>query len=508
MGRRTGSYRAQYIPDSRRLCVLLLFLCTALFLSACSKNSTTAAAAAVSENEDINTPSEKDLRASGTAVVLKVRRDVQKIVLEAVDTGEQYELSYDGKTYFYDEYDAVMVPEELAAGDIVDIVVSIHSGVLTEVRGTKGTFRHAELTEYDINLNKGVFSFDGRNFRITDSTIVVENGEPGRFSDIKRSDILTIRGIGHDIYSITVSSGAGFVRIRGAESFQGGWIEIGEMIQPVEENMLLTVPEGNYDMMVSYHKYGGSKKVNVVRGKEVTVDVSDLKGELLKYGKITFTFTPASASPTVRIDGEKILTSTATELEYGVHSMDIFADGYVTIHKYISVGSPLANLDVQLEEVQESSTESSESTEEHKAQPDSSVLPDKFTKKDDSEEASEEEKEAENTQTAANTNTAASNAQTTAPAPEEPASVSSATNQLYIDSPEGVEVYFDGSYKGIAPCHFTKTAGTHVVTLMKTGYATKNYTITLAATTDNESYSFNELKKEKKREDNVQSVSN
>ena len=514
MGRRTKTCRAQFTQGRKRAQLLFLLLCTALIFVACKKGGTTQVEAA-SENSVLTAAGDEDLKAGGTAVILQVDENRQKIIFEAIDTSEQYELSYDGKTLMFDEYGAAQVPAELRVGDIVDIVVSIHSGVLTEVNGTKGTFCVQDLTDYEINLNRGVFSTDGKNYRITDKTVVVENGVPGKFADIKKGDRLTIRGIDHDIYSIIENGGVGYVRIRGAESFQGGWIELGEKILPVENNMLVEVPEGSYEMMVSYHKYGGTKSVNVERGKEVSVDVSDLKGELLKYGKITFTFTPQGVSPIVRIDGEKVSTAIPVELEYGIHSLDIFADGYVTIRKYISVGSPMANLDVQLEEVKESeaASEEAESTKEaHEAKPDSTILPDKFTKDDEKEEEEkkeEEKKKEEKTETGnSNTgNTQTGNTNTPVNTPEDPTSVSSTTNQLYIDSPEGVEVYFDGSYKGIAPCHFVKSAGTHVVTLMKNGYVTKNYTITLSATTDNESYSFNELKKEKKKDDDVQTVS-
>lgn len=66
-------------------------------------------------------------------------------------------------------------------------------------------------------------------------------------------------------------------------------------------------------------------------------------------------------------------------------------------------------------------------------------------------------------------------------------------NLLYIDSPNDVEVYYDGIYKGIAPLHFTKSAGTHVISLRRDGYETKSYTITLDSSTENETYSFNDL---------------
>ena len=80
--------------------------------------------------------------------------------------------------------------------------------------------------------------------------------------------------------------------------------------------------------------------------------------------------------------------------------------------------------------------------------------------------------------------------------PDDTETVTTDVGQLYIDGPEGTEVYYDGAYKGIAPCHFTKNGGTHVITLIKDGYETKSYTLNLSSGTENESYSFNELVEE------------
>ena len=40
-------------------------------------------------------------------------------------------------------------------------------------------------------------------------------------------------------------------------------------------------------------------------------------------------------------------------------------------------------------------------------------------------------------------------------------------NKVYVNAPEGAEVYLDGNYVGIAPCSFRKATGAHVVTLRK-----------------------------------------
>ena len=68
--------------------------------------------------------------------------------------------------------------------------------------------------------------------------------------------------------------------------------------------------------------------------------------------------------------------------------------------------------------------------------------------------------------------------------------------KVYVDAPEGAEVYLDGNYVGISPCSFKKTAGAHVITLRKTGYETRSYTVQLDDEKKDLSYSFADLVKD------------
>ena len=69
----------------------------------------------------------------------------------------------------------------------------------------------------------------------------------------------------------------------------------------------------------------------------------------------------------------------------------------------------------------------------------------------------------------------------------------SAEYKVYIEAPQGVEVYVDGSYVGIAPVSFPKTEGSVVITLRRSGYQTRSYTITLDDSEKDVNYSFSEL---------------
>ena len=67
--------------------------------------------------------------------------------------------------------------------------------------------------------------------------------------------------------------------------------------------------------------------------------------------------------------------------------------------------------------------------------------------------------------------------------------------KVYIDAPEGVEAYIDGNYVGITPVSFNKNAGSYVVTLRKTGYQTRSYTLQIDDEEKDVNYSFTELVK-------------
>ena len=65
---------------------------------------------------------------------------------------------------------------------------------------------------------------------------------------------------------------------------------------------------------------------------------------------------------------------------------------------------------------------------------------------------------------------------------------------MYVESPEGAEVFVDGIYIGIAPISSIKPeAGSHVITLSKNGYITRSYTVSVPGDEKDVTLSFSEL---------------
>ena len=65
---------------------------------------------------------------------------------------------------------------------------------------------------------------------------------------------------------------------------------------------------------------------------------------------------------------------------------------------------------------------------------------------------------------------------------------------MYVEAPEGAEVFIDGIYVGIAPISCIKPeSGSHVITLSKNGHVTKSYTISVSGDDRDVTLSFSDL---------------
>lgn len=393
-----------------------------------------------------------------TAVVVSVDTDIEYVTFMNIATGRQYTLSYDGTTYVKDKYEGPMSMSQVKAGDIVDVTFLKSKKKLASVQMSPQAWTFDNIENYDLGgLNKTA-TIGSNTYSLPDDVVVLSEGRRAEVMDVVKKDVLTISGIDHKICSIKVEKGHGYLRLSNEQALIGGWIEVGNaVIQQITENMLLTVPEGSYQVILSNGSANCVKDVIIERNKEVILNVGDLEIAQDKTGKILFSIEPYDAK--VSIDGETVDTSAEIELPYGIHRVKLEAEGYQTLTKYIQVGSEYARLSFIMEEAVEtdSTQESSGNSEEQ-----------------------EEDNEVANAVTG---------------------------NKVYIDSPTGVEVYLDGSYMGVCPVNFVKVTGSHTITLRKSGYVSKSYTIYLYDDGQDITYSFTNLEKEKNTDEGSSSTS-
>lgn len=386
------------------------------------------------------------------AVVVRKEKEEGTITLFNIPTGKNYTLQYDGTTHIRDKHGGAMSMEQIQPGNVVDVTFLKSRKALRTLTLAPEVWTNTVAGNYTINQNGRGIMVGKDQYQLADNVMVVSEGGQISLEDINVCDSLYLQGIDRTIYSITIEKGHGYLRLANEDYFIGGWIEVGQaLVRPVEEEMLLVVPEGSYQVLISNHGTAGVKNITVERGQEVTLDVGDLKGEEIKRGSVIFALNPVTAS--VYIDGDKVDMEKAVEMDYGIHQMIVRAEGYKTITQYVKVGQPYATLDIELEQ--------------------------------------EENEEGISGNTLSG-NTLSGNA--AGEIPEDSAIVNATGGyRINITAPEGAEVYYDGNYAGTVPVSLKKVEGLHVVTLRKSGCQTRSFTMQVDAEAKDISWAFSEL---------------
>lgn len=377
-----------------------------------------------------------------TAVVADIDESKNTVTFLNLDIGKRYTLSMDGTTKLTDKYGDSISLKQLSPGDIVDVTFLKSKKHLTTLKLSDKAWSYSSVERYEINNVRGEVTVGAEIYKLSENALYVSEGRTIDKTELNAVDVLSFQGIDKTILSVSVEKGHGYLRLLNDENFVGGWIEIGqEQIQRISDDMLLTVPEGSYQVNISHNGGGGTKSVVINRNEETSLDIGDLTVAEVKKGMVLFSLTPSKAS--LYIDGSEVDPSKPITLNYGIHQIIAKADGYKSLTQYIRVGQASAGLDVVLDAVDSDSEESSES-------------------KESSSSASSEE-------------------------------ATTGYYKVYIDAPEKVEVYLDGNYMGISPCSFRKVSGSHEITLRKSGYETRTYTVQIDDEDKDISYSFVDL---------------
>lgn len=367
-----------------------------------------------------------------TAVLLDKNKNDNTVTLYNSAVGKNYTLSIVGTTVLYDKYGEAVSLDQIKKGDIVDVTFLKSKKRLNSMQLSKQAWSYDTVSKYEINNDRHEITIGQDNYKLSKDTLLFSDGRQIEMMDLNSADVLTVKGIDNNVLSICVEKGHGYLRLVNDENFIGGWIEIGQsQICQITEDMLLTVSEGSYQVLISHKGGGGVKDVIINRNEEVTLDIGDLEVAETQYGTVLFSLSPSKT--TLYIDGELADTSLPVTLEYGIHQVIAKADGYKSITTYLKVGQASAGIDITLDAI-------------------------------DTDEEDEDD-----------------------------TSTTSNYYKVYIDAPEDVEVYLDSNYVGISPCSFKKESGVHIISLRKTGYTTRSYTVQIDEEKKDISYSFDNL---------------
>ena len=365
-----------------------------------------------------------------TAVIEAVNLESQTIRVYLTERNESREFTYTGATLINDKYGASMSMAQLMPGDIAEIKYNSELEEAGSIALSGDAWSYEDVTKYTFDEASGNATIGDEFFSLDGKVQVFSDGKKIEIAQIIKQDVLTFQGKGHTIMSITVDKGHGYLKLINDEAVLGGWMEIGQtIITQIAPDMLITVPEGSYSVRLSSAGVEETREVTIERNRETSLNLGDIEIPEPENGVVTLKVTPQSAQ--VYVDDTEVETTYPVRLSLGLHQITAKAEGYDTISEYFEVGAEGAVVKLDLTEKKEVSGNSISSYQE--------------------------------------------------------------SSTITISLPADTEVYQDNLYMGIAPVTYTKTAGTHTITLRKEGYITRSYSIEVPDDGKDVTYSFPDL---------------
>lgn len=419
---------------------------------------------------------------SMTAVL--VGRDAAKmqLIVKDIYSGESFILSYNGGTDVKNVFDEIVTATQLKIGEILDVTYDAERKKAFTVYGNKEAFKTVNVEGFKATQGTHTITFGSASYMYTDTLTVISGNQVIDASQVMNRDVVTVRGIENKIYSVTIDKGHGYLTFKGADAFIGGMVELGtSYLYTVSEDMMIVVPEGEYEVVMSNKKHEAKKTVYVAKDSTVTLDFSDSKEPANKKGTVEFQILPKDAE--LFIEGNKTDYKEPVKLEYGNYTINILSNDYATYTTKIKVASTYQVEKFDLAKIYSDGTSDSSS--------------------------------AGSTTTAATTQettTVATNVTTTTPTTTAPTTTAQSTTNptaalgepatttgavaVNIAKPAGASVYVDNVYVGTAPVTINKDAGEYVITFKQAGYITKSYVVDVESTDGTQTLNFPAMSEE------------
>lgn len=273
-----------------------------------------------------------------------------------IDTGRYEQYSYTDGTIFKDRHGSLISAASMVPGKVVTLTLRDKDLILEKVEQSADAWEMDDIGKFSYNEEDKIFTIGDTKYSYDEELQVFSGDAAIELSAVTGQDTLRIQGIDRKVLSVSVTTGHGVIQLVNTQALEGGWLSLNHKnYYKITENMQLEVPEGTYELTVAGNGYGGSTEVAVTRNEQASVDVDSIKGEDPKYCTLTFAVDVAGAL--MYIDGSQVDYTQPLQLQYGIHSIQITADGYDTWSKRLYVNSPEAQIEIALSGDDTDSTE-------------------------------------------------------------------------------------------------------------------------------------------------------
>lgn len=451
----------------KKIIQTVLLLCLVVFLSSCGGSK---------EQKPSDTPGVITATDPQFQGVIK-SFDSESGVAVFLDNnyGTDISLLISDSTSIYSVNNALTTMASLKPGMLVQAVYDGTSMMAKTIQPATGAWCYENIINWSIDSNSRIIEIAEKKYQFSSDIVILSGGKIQDIMSLNNMDELKVYGIDRKIYSIVVEKGHGYIRPDNFKDFIGGMASVGYIMnQPITEDMIMVVREGTYDVTMRNGDLVGTKTIDVRRDEETILDMIEFKQNPKDIGKVEFRISPLGAD--LYINGKQMDYSEPITLNYGEHEVIVSLMGYSTYSGKLKVSSPNPTVKINLTEEKAETYEATNAPASPTSASSSSAAPN-FT-------ASGASSTPSYTSTPTTQNS------------DESKIVYDKNHTITVNSPSGVEVYLNGVYKGITPCSFPKQIGSMTITLCKSGYVNKSYSVPIADDSQDVIWGFQELESE------------
>ena len=450
---------------------------------------------------------EKNEERGRLMMIVSLDLDSSSLSAEDLESGEEKTFVFTGGSDIRTRNGRVISAALLKKGNIARIV-SDDDGKLVSLIGSDEVWTYKNINNMIIDRELKKLEIGSSVYRYTDAVKVLNNGEFAEKESLllDGTDMVDIYGIDNIVYLIKVTSGHGYLTLKNDEDFIGGAIRYGlGKSTAVTEGLRLVLTEGEHEIYIENKGCEASAVIKIENERETCFDLEGYGPEPVEYGEVNFKITPSGSL--LYIDGVKTQLNGPVSLTLGYHEIEVELGGYTGYSGSIEVGkngltksialspAPVEEPDDAIYEnftetvtdaPKDASNDNKETDNPDLSGYDNIDIPDSTSNAGDSENIEVIDGDRPNDSNGGKTGKTEVDIDITGDNGDfDPMEDTDGTfGEMTIYCSDETEIYIDDIYKGrITNGNLTipKPIGTIELKLVKQGYVTKKYTLTMDA---------------------------
>lgn len=299
------------------------------------------------EGQEEITQTESEELLSKERLYLLSQMDTEQglITLLNLDTGRYEQYAYTDGTFFLDQYGSNTSSSSFVPGMVVNVTLRENSLMLDKLCVSDAVWEYDDVRRFEVDEEDSIITLGDTKYSYDDMLMVFSGEEATDLGKLTEQDVLRVYGVDRKILSVLIVTGHGVIQLQNTANLEGGWLSLNhKSYYKITEDMEVEVPEGDYEVTVAGNGYGGTVDVAVTRDAVSAINVDEIKGEGPKYCTLTFAIGVEGAQ--LYIDGTAVDYSQPLQLKYGIHRLQVDAEGYETWSRRLFVNSEEAVLEV------------------------------------------------------------------------------------------------------------------------------------------------------------------